>query len=156
MRSFAEREEVEELCDVVPPDLVVSTLFLEARTDSCALLLDNGSFVGNGLGGAHVADELLHCTDGAMRVLASVGLCQAGYRAAAIPLKGSGARQDRGSVRELIVGGLGPARGPLEEAWPSNSSRKYRVWKERGLVPVQAVAGANSYRIRMSASRCSV
>ena len=61
MCPFAEGEEVEELGDVVPPDLVVSGLFLEARADSCALLLDDGALVGDGLGGADVANELLHC-----------------------------------------------------------------------------------------------
>lgn len=36
------------------------TLLPEACSDRCALLLNDGSLVGDGFGGAHVADELLH------------------------------------------------------------------------------------------------
>jgi len=41
------------------PDGVVAAFFSEACPDSGALLLDDGSLVGDGLGGANVADELL-------------------------------------------------------------------------------------------------
>lgn len=36
-------------------------LFPEAGSDGRALLLHHGSFVGDGFGGAHIADELLDC-----------------------------------------------------------------------------------------------
>lgn len=43
------------------PDTVVCALFPEAGTDGCAFFLNDGSFVGDGLRGAYVADELLDC-----------------------------------------------------------------------------------------------
>jgi hypothetical protein len=43
------------------PDSVVATFFSEAGADSSALLLDDGSLVGDGLCGANIADELLDC-----------------------------------------------------------------------------------------------
>ena len=44
---------------------MVCALFSEAGSDGCALFLDDGPFVGDGLGRAYVADKLLHCEDDA-------------------------------------------------------------------------------------------
>lgn len=43
------------------PNVVVVAILSEAGTNRSALLLDDGSLVGNGLGGPHVADELFDC-----------------------------------------------------------------------------------------------
>lgn len=71
------------------PDVVVVALLAEAGSDVGALLLDDSSLVGDGLGRSHVADELLHC--GQVSMLAG----------------GGAAGRDRdgtvGSLQELIV-----------------------------------------------------
>lgn len=46
---------------VIAPDIGVVALLAEACSDRGTLLLDDGTLVGNGLGGTHVADELLYC-----------------------------------------------------------------------------------------------
>ena len=43
------------------PDVVIMALLAEARANGCALLLDHGPLIGNGLGRPHVADKLLYC-----------------------------------------------------------------------------------------------
>ena len=74
VRALSEGEEVQKLRDIVPsaarstlprwrpetePDAGVVALLPEARAYGGALLLHDGALVGDGLGGAHVADELL-------------------------------------------------------------------------------------------------
>lgn len=44
---------------VCVPNIVITALFSEAGTDIGTLFLNNGTFVGDGLGGSNVADELL-------------------------------------------------------------------------------------------------
>lgn len=100
MGALAQREEVEELGDIVPADRVVVALFAEAGTDGGALLLDDGPLVGDGLCGAHVADELLDWDGTVSADVASVGA------------RGQVRRLD---LRELMVRCVvGPARGPGE------------------------------------------
>lgn len=48
------------------PGVGVVALLPEACTDGSALLLDDGSFVGNRLGRTHIADELFHCSTGSI------------------------------------------------------------------------------------------
>jgi hypothetical protein len=43
------------------PDVRVPALFPEACSDGSALLLHNRALISNGLGGSHVANELLYC-----------------------------------------------------------------------------------------------
>ena len=101
MGALAQREEVEELGDIVPPDGMVVALFAEAGTDGGALLLDDGPLVGDGLCGAHVADELLDWVERCQLV------------SAAEPRPRTTGR--RLNLRELMVRCVvGPARGPGE------------------------------------------
>lgn len=46
---------------MIAPDIGVVALLAEACSDRGTLLLNDGTLVGNGLGGTHVADELLYC-----------------------------------------------------------------------------------------------
>ena len=43
------------------PEIVIVALFSKASSNRGALFLDDGSFIGNGLGRTYVADELLYC-----------------------------------------------------------------------------------------------
>jgi hypothetical protein len=77
MGSFTQREEIQELCDIVSPanseyaslqwlsrdapHIGVVALFPEACANGCALLLHDGPLIGNRLRGAHIPNELLHC-----------------------------------------------------------------------------------------------
>ena len=57
--SLAEGEEVEQLCNIIPPYVGVVAVLPETGPDGCTLFLHHRSFVGDGLGGPHIADELL-------------------------------------------------------------------------------------------------
>jgi hypothetical protein len=57
--ALAEGEEVEQLGDVVAADIGVVALLAEAGADGGALLLDDGTLIGDGLCSADIADELL-------------------------------------------------------------------------------------------------
>lgn len=59
MGALAQREEVEELSNIVAANCMVAAFFSKAGTDCGALLLNDGPLVGDGLRGANVADELL-------------------------------------------------------------------------------------------------
>lgn len=48
------------MIDLCAPHIVVSALFAKAGPDSSTFLLDDRSFVGNGLRGTHIANKLLH------------------------------------------------------------------------------------------------
>ncbi len=47
---------------VKEPYVVVATLFPEASSYGSTLLLNHGSLICDGLGGANIANELLHCS----------------------------------------------------------------------------------------------
>lgn len=60
MGPLAECEEVEELCDIVPPHIGIVAFLPEAGADCCTLFLDNGTLISNRLCSAHIANKLLH------------------------------------------------------------------------------------------------
>lgn len=49
------------MCGVHIPSIRIVALLPETGSDGCALFLHHGPLVGNRLGRAHVADELLDC-----------------------------------------------------------------------------------------------
>lgn len=49
------------VCGVHIPSIGIVALLPETGSDGCALFLHHGPLVGNRLGRAHVADELLDC-----------------------------------------------------------------------------------------------
>ena len=59
MCPLSQGEEVKQLGNIVPPYVRVMALLSETRSYSRTLLLHHGAFVGDGFGGADIANELL-------------------------------------------------------------------------------------------------
>ena len=83
---------------------MIVALLSEAGANGSALLLDDGSLIGDGLCGAHVADELLDW-GGAV----SARIQDHPKKTAAVS-----SNCNSGHLRELMVMMVGPARGPGE------------------------------------------